>query len=102
MDENSRNNVSMDVARVFVKLSSHSIIINQSFNVSINGEMFNIRMVEDWYVPLRHDASPKLVEISSSPDNEFSLDEGGGDVAIDGEDEAFFQTAKMSSQWVQK
>ena len=51
MDDNTTKQISMDVAHILVRMKSCSIL-NEMFNVEVNGIIFPIKMVEEFYRPI--------------------------------------------------
>lgn len=81
-DEATLKRDCMDVARFLVRTKC-SIVLNESFSVQINDEVFRIKMVEDYHAPLRigvrnkHECSNKS-EIDSDSDSSWGTNKVGG------------------------
>lgn len=52
VDDATREQFKMDVARILVRTKCF-MVLNETFNVKINGNFFNLKVVEDAYGPLR-------------------------------------------------
>ena len=53
MDDNMIKQASLDVARVLIRTKC-CYILNETFNVDINGSIFSIKTVEDFHGPIRY------------------------------------------------
>lgn len=51
-DDDTREQTTMDVARILLR-TKFSLVLNEAFNVNINGNMFNFKVVMDPHEPLR-------------------------------------------------
>jgi hypothetical protein len=67
-DEVTSKKLSMDVARVMIR-SSCQIVVDEFFDVKINGEIFHLRVLEDSYGPMRIPL-PSGKKGMVNPDNE--------------------------------
>lgn len=84
LDDNTKNKGSMDVARVMYRTRVHDLV-NRIIKIDINGDVFSIKIVEDWYGPLQWNHSHKrLFSDDSSSSDEESL---GGNMKFQGEEE---------------
>lgn len=82
VDDNTTKRKTMDVARVLIRTRIHDVI-NCIRLVENNGELFEIKIVEDWHGPLQL-TKPISVKINFGTDDSF--DSGGDDSATEGED----------------
>ncbi|CAK8543866.1 unnamed protein product [Lathyrus sativus] len=64
----------MDVARVLVRTSCN-MALNGAFDVNINGDMLCIKMVEDFYGPLRISVPSFLSKQWGVPEDEADFDD---------------------------
>lgn len=49
-DDETREQVKMDVARILVR-TKYSMVLNETFNMEINDNIYRIKMVEDMHEP---------------------------------------------------
>lgn len=71
LDDNTKNKTALDVARVMYRTKVHNSI-NRIVKVDINGEVFPVKMVEDWYGPVRWPSPCKsnFSDVCSSSDDD--------------------------------
>lgn len=66
LDENTAKRRTMDVARILLRVEVYDVV-NSVTRVEINDELFEMKMVEDWYGPLQWvNPFPKLPSSYSS------------------------------------
>lgn len=70
-DDNTQKGEHMDIARILVRTSC-TRVLNESFNVNINGVIFRIKMTEDTHGPLRINLFQKVkkFKVDSSSESE--------------------------------
>lgn len=79
--DNTLRKKSMDVARILYKTKVHDLV-SRLIKVDIGGDVFSIKMTEEWYGPLQW-SMPKKFEDGTSM---------GSDSDEDMEDDAFFES----------
>lgn len=52
LDDETKNHVKFDVARILVR-TKYNLVLNECFNIGVNGEAFSIKIVEESQGPLR-------------------------------------------------
>lgn len=60
VDDNTRNRESMDMARILFKTRVHDLVCSIT-KVNIGGDVFSIKLVEEWYGPMTWSLSSKNV-----------------------------------------
>lgn len=68
VDENTLQKKSMDVARILYKTRVHDLV-SKLIKVDIGGDVFSIKMIEEWYGPMQWSMSKKLDDEMSSGSN---------------------------------
>lgn len=72
VDDNTRDKCSMDVARVLIR-TNYFDLFNRVERVSINGDIFNIKVIEEWFGPIYwHELRE---DISSDSKTECSMED---------------------------
>lgn len=93
-DDNTEKRKSLDVARISIRTRSYENL-NRTIQVCINKVMFTVKLVKDWYGPLRLNEAESRNQRSTSPvesDLESSNDElcdnfaNSGAEGFDGDD----------------
>lgn len=51
-DDNTRNHTNMDITRILLR-TKYSSVLNETFDMHINGYVFRIKVVKDSHGPLR-------------------------------------------------
>lgn len=93
MDDNTEKQNLFDVAKIMVS-NKYNLVLNETFNIGVNGEAHSIKIVEDSYGPLRINVASlkKSGVLSSYSDSKSSSSGygggGGGDVQYVPETEA--------------
>lgn len=64
-DESTEKKECMDVARILYKTKVHDLV-SRLVKVNINGDIFSIKMIEEWYGPLQWSFSQKHKKLASS------------------------------------
>lgn len=78
IDEDTRMKTSYDVARVLIRSRTLGVI-NEVMHVTINGEVFPIKLVEEWCGPLRWPILPNSPPSCSEADSDDSRSDFDGD-----------------------
>lgn len=101
VDENTLSKKSMDVARILYKTKVHDLV-SRLVKVDVGGDVFSIKMIEEWYGPLQWCLSKEFDDDNSSGFNsendmedDGSLDPRGGRIdAFSLDDSVFFPINK--------
>lgn len=101
VDDSTLKKKTMDVARILYKTKVHDLV-SRLVKVNIGGDVFSIKMVEEWYGPLqwcmpkRHEDEKSFGSSSDDEEEEFQdpCDDGTGTFS----DEGFFSDQSNDEQ----
>ncbi|GAU48536.1 hypothetical protein TSUD_282880 [Trifolium subterraneum] len=85
-DDTTSKNLTMDVARILIRTSSLKAV-DEFLNVKVNGELFQIRIIEDSYGPMRIAVPSTGTKEGRDVDGSSSEDEEGAFPVMEEEDE---------------
>lgn len=74
-DDNTLNHWNMDIS-IFLVRTACMNVLNEFFNVNIDGVSFRIKLTEDTYDPLRLVVNPKSLKVRGADSSSSSDEEG--------------------------